>query len=134
MTWLSEILDPANEQNLKERVLAGEVVVVRGGLQRAGLLEPFLKLSLQAVSDTLGAKIAAAVKTKGFERIHEVVPAHDIPRLTDELYDRIRVRAPKDLAALIPATFAGETSHYYETSPNVRFHVPFDQTRDDRAA
>ena len=40
MGWLTEIADPASEQDLKERVLAGEVVVVRGGLQRAGLLEP----------------------------------------------------------------------------------------------
>ncbi|GAA4746102.1 hypothetical protein GCM10023264_09600 [Sphingomonas daechungensis] len=134
MSWLSEILDPASEQNLKDRVLAGEVVVVRGGLQKAGLLEPILDLSFEAVSDVLGPETAAAVKEKGFERIHEVVAAHDIPRLTDELYDRVNARAPKDLAALIPATFNGEDRYYYETSPNVRFHVPFDTTQNDRAA
>ncbi|QNP43234.1 hypothetical protein H9L15_15160 [Sphingomonas daechungensis] len=56
MSWLSEILDPASEQNLKDRVLAGEVVVVRGGLQKAGLLEPILDLSFEAVSDVLGPR------------------------------------------------------------------------------
>ena len=133
MGWLTEIADPASEQDLKERVLAGEVVVVRGGLQRAGLLEPLLDVSLQAVNDVIGPDAAAAVNTEGFEKIHEIVPAGDIPRLTDEIYKRVNARAPRDLSVLIPSVFAGVKRHYFETSPNVRFHVPFDTTRGDRA-
>ena len=93
MGWLTEMTDPAGEPDLKERVLAGEVVVVRGGLQRAGLLEPILKLSLEAVADEIGPDAAAAVTARGFEKIHEIVPASEIPRLTDEIYARVAARA-----------------------------------------
>ena len=133
MGWLTEMTDPASEQDLKERVLAGEVVVVRGGFQRAGLLEPILTMSLQAVADVIGPDAAAAVASTGFEKIHEIVPAADIPRLTDEIYERVRARAPEDLSILLPAIFAGVHRYYFETSPNVRFHVPFDTTQGDRA-
>src|SRR5688572_14178408 len=133
MGWLTEMTDPAGEPDLKERVLAGEVVVVRGGLQRAGLLEPILKLSLEAVADEIGPDAAAAVTARGFEKIHEIVPASEIPRLTDEIYARIAARAPQDLSILVPSIFAGVRRYYFESSPNVRFHVPFDTIRGDRA-
>jgi nitrite reductase/ring-hydroxylating ferredoxin subunit len=133
MGWLTDMTDPASEPDLKDRVLAGEVVVVRGGFQRAGLLEPILKMSLQAVADEIGPDAAAAVATRGFEKIHEIVPASEIPRLTDEIYARVAARAPQDLSILIPSIFAGVRRHYFETSPNVRFHVPFDTTKGDRA-
>jgi len=133
MGWLTEMTDPAGEPDLKERVLAGEVVVVSGGLQRAGLLEPILKLSLEAVADEIGPDAAAAVTARGFEKIHEIVPASEIPRLTDEIYARIAARAPQDLSILVPSIFAGVRRYYFESSPNVRFHVPFDTTRGDRA-
>ena len=133
MGWLTDMTDPAGEPDLKERVLAGEVVVVRGGLQRAGLLEPILKMSLEAVADEIGPEAAAAVEVRGFEKIHEIVPAHDIPRLTDEIYERVAARAPQDLSILVPSIFSGVRRHYFETSPNVRFHVPFDTTQGDRA-
>jgi nitrite reductase/ring-hydroxylating ferredoxin subunit len=133
MGWLTEMTDPAGEPDLKERVLAGEVVVVRGGLQRAGLLEPILKLSLEAVADEIGPDAAAAVTARGFEKIHEIVPASEIPRLTDEIYARVAARAQQDLSILVPSIFAGVRRYYFESSPNVRFHVPFDTTRGDRA-
>ena len=132
MGWLTDVTDPASEPDLKERVLAGEVVVVRGGFQRAGLLDPILKMSLEAVADEIGPDAAAAVAARGFEKIHEIVPAHDIPRLTDEIYERVAARAPHDLSILVPSIFAGVRRHYFETSPNVRFHVPFDTTQADR--
>ena len=132
MSWLSNLTDPASVPDLKERVLAGEVVVVRGGFQRAGLLDQILDLSLQAVSDVIGPEAAAAVTEQGFERIHDIVPANEIPGLTEEIYKRVNARAPQDLSILIPSIFAGVNRHYFETSPNVRFHVPFDTTRGDR--
>lgn len=133
MSWLSDLEDPGSVPDLKERVLAGEVVVVRGGLQRAGLLDPIREVSLQAVRDVIGPEAADAVAEQGFEKIHEIVPAQDIPGLTDEIYKRVNARAPRDLSVLIPTIFAGVNQHYFETSPNVRFHVPFDTTRDDRS-
>ncbi len=133
MGWLTELTDPAGEQDLKERVLAGEVVVVRGGLQRVGLLEPILELSRQALADVIGPEAAAAVAAQGFEKIHEIVPARDIPRLADEIYERVEARAHEDLSRIVPGIFAGVRRYYFETAPNVRFHVPFDATRGDLA-
>ena len=133
MTWLTEMSDPASERDLRKRVLAGEVVMVRGGFHKAGLLEPILEMSLQAVADVIGPDAAAAVASQGWEKIHEIVPAHDIPRLTDEIYARVNARAPQDLAVLVPAIFSDVRTFYFETSPNVRFHVPFDTTKGDRA-
>jgi nitrite reductase/ring-hydroxylating ferredoxin subunit len=126
---VTEITDPTAEDGLVERVLAGEVVVVRGGLQRSGLLEAMVARSYAALRETEGEETVRAVEAVGFERIHEIVPIADIPAVTDRIYKSVTDAAAQDLRKLIPTIFKGVRDYYYEAAPNVRFHVPFDETR-----
>lgn len=130
---VTEIHDPVAEQGLIRRLLEGEVAVVRGGLQRAGLMDDFVRLSFETIARVLGEDVARAVAAVGFERIHEVVKPEDLPRLTDAIYAVVTERAADDLERLIPATFGAGRSYYFETAPNVRFHIPFDETRKQAA-
>jgi nitrite reductase/ring-hydroxylating ferredoxin subunit len=117
---------------LAERVLAGEVVVVRGGLQAAGLLDEIVRKSLGAVRAIFGDEIARKVDAEGFEHIHSMVPIDRIPELTDAIYRSMTDSAAQDLKKILLATFKGVDGYYFEDEPNVRFHIPFDAAREHK--
>jgi len=71
-------------------------------------------------------EVASQVERAGFDRIHEFVQPGDIPRVTDAVYEIVTANANDVLVKLVPGTFSGGGSYYFERSPNVRFHIPFD--------
>ena len=126
------ISNPLQVEGLQQRVLEGEVVVVRGGLQAAGLLDVIRQRSLDAVREIFGDEIAGKVEAQGFEKIHEMVPIDHIPQLTDAIYRSMTDEAVADLKKILSATFKGVGDYYFEDEPNVRFHVPFDRTQEHK--
>jgi nitrite reductase/ring-hydroxylating ferredoxin subunit len=113
-------------QGLAQRVLGGEVVIVRRGLQQLGLYDTLVQSTLEGIRRRLGPEVAAAVERAGFDRIHEFVQPGDIPAVTDAVYEMVTASANDVLVKLVPGTFPGGGSYYFERSPNVRFHIPFD--------
>jgi len=111
---------------LVQRILEGEVVVVRGGLKRLGLYEMLVNASHAAIRRVAGREVAKKVEDAGFDRIHEWVPPEAIPALTEAVYREITAIAPVVLARLVPDLFPDGGPYYFERSPNVRFHIPFD--------
>lgn len=111
---------------LVQRILEGEVVVLRGGLQRLGLYETLVNASLAGIRKVVGEDVAKKVEAAGFERIHEWVRPEDIPAITDAAYREITAIAHLVLGRLIPDLFPDGGAYYFERSPNVRFHIPFD--------
>ncbi len=128
----TELSNPVQVDGLKQRVLDGEVVVVRGGLQAAGLLDVIRQRSLEAVRNQFGDEIARKVQAQGFEKIHEMVPIDQIPQLTDAIYRAMTAAAVPDLKKILSATFKDVGDYYFEDEPNVRFHVPFDRTQEHK--
>jgi nitrite reductase/ring-hydroxylating ferredoxin subunit len=61
--------------NLADRVLAGEVLIKRRGLQKVGLFDELVEASVAGIRESVGAEIAANAKAGGFDRIHERVEA-----------------------------------------------------------
>lgn len=120
-------LDDLNEVNdLAATVLNGDVVVLRGGLPTLGLLEPLAQASLTGIEHGAGREAAQAVARRGFDRVHEVVEPQDIPAITDAVYATVTRLAPRFLEDLVPRVFPEKDGYYFEGSPNVRFHIPYD--------
>lgn len=111
---------------LVARALAGEVPVIRGALQHFDLLAPLVEASLKGVEASAGAEAARRAAADGFHRIHEWVPANDIPAMTEAVYDAVRPLAPAFLRRFCGAAFPDAARLYYEETPNVRFHIPYD--------
>lgn len=113
-------------EGLARRILDGEVVIVRRGLQQLGVFDTLVQSTLAGIRKCLGPEVADQVERAGFDRIHEFVQPGDIPRVTDAVYEFVTANASDVLVKLVPGTFAGGGSYYFERSPNVRFHIPFD--------
>ncbi len=122
---VSESRDITAEQELAARLLGGEVIVARQALERSGVFKDMLDDSILAIREHMGSEMTATILEAGFERVHEVVPADQIPGITEAVYRVIEAKAPDYLARLMPALF-GDRSFYFETAPNVRFHIPYD--------
>jgi nitrite reductase/ring-hydroxylating ferredoxin subunit len=125
---LSESRDVFAEPDLVERVLAGEVVVARGGLKQAGLLDPMLEDCKTAIRKLLGDELTDQILAAGIERIHEFVPAERFVEVTEAVYQIAGERELDYLNILMPKLI-GKQSYYFEGPPNVRFHIPFANTQ-----
>jgi nitrite reductase/ring-hydroxylating ferredoxin subunit/ectoine hydroxylase-related dioxygenase (phytanoyl-CoA dioxygenase family) len=121
-------------KGLAQRILNGEIVVLRRCLQQAGLYDGISQASVDGIRSVVGADKAAAVARDGFDRIHESVTPSEIPPVTDAIYKAITARAHADLNALVPRIFPEASHYYFERSPNVRFHLPYDVVADYQRA
>jgi nitrite reductase/ring-hydroxylating ferredoxin subunit len=115
-----------------QSVLDGQLFVLRGSLQRLGLYDLMVEKTLEGIRASAGPAAADSVSERGFERIHEVLAADRIPAVTDAVYARFAEVALELLDRYIPAVFGFGGTYYYERTPNVRFHLPFDLTRAHR--
>ena len=111
-----------------EQVLEGQVFVVRRSLQQFGLLEPLVQKTLESIRSNASDEAADFVAEQGFERIHEVVTPDHLPDVTDAVYEQVSGTAAEFLDRYVPGVFGFEKPFYYERTPNVRFHYPFDLT------
>lgn len=121
--------DSSAYAGLHRRILAGEVIVARGALQHFGLLDRLRNASMDGVRACMGEEIAARVAELGFERLHECVPADKIPELTEAVYSAVRPHAGPCLDIFVRGAFPDVKDFYYEETPNVRFHIPYDLAR-----
>lgn len=113
-------------------MLAGEIVVVPGCLQRVGWLDALRAASLAGIADALGAEPAATVAARGFESLHAVVPAERLTAVTERAYARVRPLAAAVTRDLVRELFEQRSAYWYEATPNVRFQVPYDATVAER--
>lgn len=119
-----ESLDEAG--SLAPRILGGEVFIVRRGLQQLGLLDTLTRSTLDGIRSCVGPDIAGKIERDGFDRIHEWIEPTDIPAVTDAVYKVVTANANDVLVKLVPGLFPGGKDYYFERTPNVRFHIPFD--------
>lgn len=127
-----EIKNVGDVPDLARRILNGEVFVLRQGLQQLGLFEPVVNSTLDGIRASAGPDVAEQVRRAGFDRIHEWVDPLKLPAVTDAVYAELTPRALDHLQTLVPRVFPGEKTFYFERSPNVRFHIPFDDAARHR--
>lgn len=127
-----EITRVGSIEGLAKRVLNGEVFVLRGGLQQIGLMDGIVESTLAGIRKAAGQGTADKVREMGFEKVHEVIDPAALPAVTDAVYKEVTPAARGFLTTFVPAVFPGEGDYYYERSPNVRFHIPFDRAQAQR--
>jgi 3-phenylpropionate/trans-cinnamate dioxygenase ferredoxin subunit len=120
------------ELGLVPRILGGEVVVLHQVLQQVGLYDTLVNASLEGIRAAAGDETAENVRRSGFDHIHEWVMPHEIPGVTDAVYAVMAATASSVLARFIPRVFPDAGDHYFERSPNVRFHIPYDLAAPQR--
>ena len=111
---------------LRDRLLAGECFMIRGAFSQLGVLETLRQTSLRGIRRALGDQVARRVEELGFEHVHEVIDAADIPLVTEYSYQEALKVAPSVLRRAVPAVLGTDAPFYFEPFPNVRFHVPYD--------
>lgn len=113
-------------QNLKERLMSGEVIVVSKCLQTIGYFERMQEVTLEGIRQAVGEEKAKQVRDKGFEAFHEIITLEELPLVSDRTYETVRAIAPELSRLLVKEIFQQDKPFYYEKYPNVRFHVPYD--------
>lgn len=119
----------AARADLSRRVLGGEVYVARGALQSLGVMDRMVEASLKGIARSVGQAAADRARAEGFQFIHQWVAAGDIPKMTDAVYDEMRPLAPELVRTIMEGTFPGIRNFYFEETPNIRFHIPYDIAR-----
>ncbi len=127
-----ELDNAAGTTGLVERVLGGQVVVLRQALQQLDLFDSLVQASLEGIRNSMGGDVAERAQNDGFDRIHEFVEPRAIPEMTDAVYETVARIAPEFLDRFVSRVFPGERAYYFENSPNVRFHIPYDLAASHR--
>lgn len=117
-----------------DKVLGGEVILLSKRMQALDLFDPLREASLRGIGRACGPEVAARAAREGLDQIHLMVDGADIPALSDAVYDEVQKIAPWLMARLVPGILGSDKPYYYETSPNVRFHLPFDIAQRHRKA
>ncbi len=120
-------------KNLASRVLSGEIFILRGVLNRQGLIEEMRAASLEGIEQVAGKDVSVLVRHKGFETIHQSLDSSQFPILTDKIYKIVAPKTADWLTSLAPELFGEETSIYFEREPNIRFLPPYGLSQAHRA-
>ena len=129
-----EVEGLADEPDLGARLLEGDVIVLRGCMQALGLFDSLRETSLEGIRQGAGEEIARRVAEEGFEALHEIVDAKDLPPITDAVYRVVAEAAPGWLDGVLHGALGVSKPFYFERQPNVRFLLPYDVAVAHRAA
>jgi len=121
-----DITEPGQVDGLAARILSGEVFVLRAGLQKLELLDDLIEFSLEGIRESVGAEVASNASRYGLDQIHKWVDPEDLPRMTDAVYKSVARHVRATLEKFIAGVFPDRKHYYYEKSPNVRFHIPYE--------
>jgi nitrite reductase/ring-hydroxylating ferredoxin subunit len=135
---LTEIELTGNEavksHGLVDRAIDGEVFLIRKALQQFDLMRGLVEASLEGVRRIAGDEVARRTEAEGFNHIHKWIPPEDIPALTEAVYATVRPLAPAFLRKFVQEAFPDAATLYYEESPNIRFHIPYDLASAHKAS
>ena len=123
-----------DERDLAGRILGGEIVVLRHGLQQLDVFDTIVGRTLDGIRSSAGRDIAQKVEHHGVERIHEWIDASELPALTDAVYASLTPLTRQVLNQIVPRVFPECGTYYYERTPSVRFHIPYDLTVNHQRA
>ncbi len=91
-----------------------------------GIFETLVQASYKGITEQLGKDNADQIMSLGFNQIHKVVTADEIPQVTDAVYNAIELEAFKFLKKFIQSVIGETGKFYFERKANVRFHIPHD--------
>lgn len=113
-------------ENMAERLMTGEIFVIRRCLQRLGIFDEITDTSLDGIRTIAGEDAAATVEHEGFEKIHRFADLDQIDAIIDKVYKDLARKGPDWVAKIAPDLLGITKPYYFERLPNVRFHIPYD--------
>lgn len=113
-------------EDLSDRLMAGEIFVVRRCLQKLGIFDEIVRTSLDDIRIVAGEDVAANVEREGFETIHRYASLDQIEAILDRIYGDVGQKGPAWIAKIALDLLGITKSYYFERMPNVRFHIPYD--------
>lgn len=116
------------------RLLRGEVIVLRGCMQAIGLFDALRDTSLSGIRRGAGDAVAERVEREGFESLHRILGADQLPPVTEAVYDAVAKAAPGWLDAILRGALGVTRPFYFERQPNVRFLLPYETAVAHQAA
>ncbi|MGH0028590.1 MAG: Rieske 2Fe-2S domain-containing protein [Myxococcota bacterium] len=117
---------PSDAPNVGSQLLQGDVVLLRGCMQALGLFDALRGASLEGIRRAAGDETARRVESEGFEALHRIVDAADLPAVTDAVYRVVADAAPDWLDGILHGALGVTRPFYFERQPNVRFLLPYD--------
>lgn len=121
-------------EDLAERLMKGEIFVVRRCLQRLGIFDEVVATSLESIRMIAGEQVVDDVEREGFENIHRFANLEQIDAILDRLYKNLANKGPDWVSTVAPELLGLTDSYYFERVPNARFHVPYDVVASDAQA
>ena len=115
---------------VKGRVLGGEVIVVRRCLQAMELKEEIDQLVLDKVEQIGGVAASRRLRSLGFHRLHEVLRVEDLENFYFAMESEIPEYGLNTLSRLVFGVLQRREELFVETSPNTRINFPFERTKN----
>ncbi|HET7294874.1 MAG TPA: phytanoyl-CoA dioxygenase family protein [Vicinamibacteria bacterium] len=108
-----------------DRARGGELLVVRGCLQRLGLLDGLRGDAVAAIAEVAGEERAKRIAAAGLERLHRDLNGRETVAVAEALTARVRVRSAPFAARLLEGVLGRRVLLFFEEGPRGRIHVPF---------
>jgi hypothetical protein len=119
-------------RKIVDRVLAGDVVVLRAALQALGLFEGIHHDVMDAVARVAGPDRSERVAATGVECVHDVLELEEIRDLFLQLESSLSVHAEPIARSFLDATAEPGRRAYACEHVWVRLHVPYDRYQRQR--
>ncbi|MFD1156376.1 Rieske (2Fe-2S) protein [Roseovarius aestuarii] len=125
-TYVDISKDARIPSDIAQRTQNGEVFVIRACLQRLGLFEEIEASTIDAITHVTGQETARKLADEGIQFIHKHASLAQIAKITDRAYEIGQGNANKWISQVARNLLGIQNSYYYERTPNIRFHVPYD--------
>ena len=116
---------PLNQ--VADRVMRGEVIVLPQCMQAIGYFEQLKQASLAGIRQAVGEHKAARVRADGFEAVHTIIELDELKSIIRSNYKIFRSLAPVLSIKIVKSVFQTEKPFYFEAEPNVQFQLPYDE-------
>lgn len=116
---------PLNQ--IADRVMRGEVIVLPQCMQAIGYFEQLKQASLAGIRQAVGEHKAARVRADGFEAVHTIIELDELKSIVRSNYKIFRRLAPVLSTKIVKSVFQTEKPFYFEAEPNVQFEIPYDE-------
>ena len=117
---------PVRLHEVVDRVTAGEVIILRGCLQKLEYLETFQSIIRNVIVTVIDRNRADSVMARGVEHLHLFVNSHQLTEITKRLQSELSTIMMMMVKRVAREILSVEGDAYAEESRNLRIFIPQD--------
>jgi hypothetical protein len=111
-------------ENTVQRVESGDIVLLRGALQRIGLWEEIRETLWRAIDEAVGSAMTARLREIGLGLMHESMTGEQIKRCNEAAHWRLNSITGHYLPKLVREAVGYRGPGFYDQNCVIRFYVP----------